>query len=94
MATASWNGVTLAKSDRTVVVEGNQYFPIDDVRREYLEASNAHTTCPWKGEASYYSVVVDGQRNDDAAWHYPAPLDAAKEIRDHVAFWKGVDVEA
>lgn len=93
MAKATWNGVTLAESDRTVVVEGNQYFPIEDVHRELLEPSDTHSTCPWKGVASYYSVVVDGQRNTDAAWCYPSPKDAASDIADHVAFWKGVSVE-
>ncbi len=82
----------LAESDQTVVVEGNHYFPPADVRSEYFESSPTRTTCPWKGEASYRSVVVEGERNDDAAWFYPAPKDAAKEIVDHVAFWKGVDV--
>jgi uncharacterized protein (DUF427 family) len=89
---ATWDGTVLAKSDRTVVVEGNHYFPNEDVRSEYFEPSDTHSTCPWKGEASYRSVVVDGRRNDDAAWFYPAPKDAAKEITDHVAFWKGVEV--
>jgi uncharacterized protein (DUF427 family) len=90
---ATWNGTVLAESDDTVVVEGNHYFPASDVRAEYFEPSATHTTCPWKGEASYRSVVVDGKRNDDAAWYYPAPKDAAKEITDRVAFWKGVTVE-
>ncbi len=82
----------MAESDRTVVVEGNHYFPPDSVRREHFKDSGTHTTCPWKGEASYYTVVVEGQENPDAAWYYPAPKDAAAEIKDHVAFWKGVDV--
>jgi uncharacterized protein (DUF427 family) len=90
---ATWNGAVLAESDRTVIVEGNHYFLPEDVRKEYFEPSDSHTTCPWKGEASYRSVVVNGQRNDDAAWYYPAPKDAAKEITDRVAFWKGVTVE-
>ena len=90
---ATWNGVLLAESDHTVVVEGNHYFPAEDVHPEYFEDSASHTVCPWKGEASYRSVVVDGKRNDDAAWYYPTPKDAAKEITDHVAFWKGVTVE-
>jgi uncharacterized protein (DUF427 family) len=90
---ATWKGAVLAESDRTVVVEGNHYFRPDDVREEFFEPSNSHTICPWKGEASYRSVVVDGARNDDAAWYYPEPKDAAKEITDRVAFWKGVTVE-
>ena len=90
---ATWNGTVLAESDRTVVVEGNHYFPAEDVEDRYFEASDAHTTCPWKGEASYRSVVVDGSRNDDAAWYYPSPKEAAAEITDKVAFWKGVTVE-
>ena len=89
---ATWNGATIAESDETVVVEGNHYFPADSLRREYVAPSDHHTTCPWKGEASYYDVVVDGDRNANAAWTYPAPKDAAAEIRDHVAFWKGVEV--
>ena len=94
MARAVWNGAVLAESDRCVVVEGNQYFPPDAVRRDHLRPSATHTTCPWKGVASYYDVVVDGQVNRDAAWYYPEPKDAAKQIRDHVAFWRGVTVEA
>lgn len=94
MARATWKGITIAESDATRVVEGNQYFPPDAVRRELLAESATHTTCGWKGEASYYDVVVDGVRNADAAWYYPAPKDAAKEIAGYVAFWKGVKVEA
>jgi uncharacterized protein (DUF427 family) len=90
---ATWNGAVLAESDQTVVVEGNHYFPPEDVRDEYFEPSHSHTTCPWKGEASYRSVVVNGERNDDAAWYYPVTKDAAKEITHRVAFWKGVTVE-
>jgi uncharacterized protein (DUF427 family) len=90
---ATWNGTTLAESDETVVVEGNHYFPPASVKRELLEPSDTHTICPWKGEASYYSVRVGGDVNADAAWFYPAPKDAAAEIRDHVAFWHGVTVE-
>lgn len=90
---ATWNGATLAESDNTVVVEGNQYFPPDSVNKEYFQPSSTHTTCPWKGEASYRNVVVDGQVNKDAAWFYPEPKPAAAEIKDHVAFWRGVKVE-
>lgn len=93
MPKAIWNGVTLAESDNCVVVEGNQYFPADAIKREYFKESSTHTTCPWKGEASYYSIEVDGKVNKDAAWYYPTPKDAAKEIKDHVAFWRGVKVE-
>lgn len=90
---ATWNGATLAESDNTVVVEGNQYFPPDSVNKEYFQPSGTHTTCPWKGEASYHNVMVDGQVNKDAAWFYPEPKPAAAEIKDHVAFWRGVKVE-
>jgi uncharacterized protein (DUF427 family) len=90
---ATWNGTVLAESDDTVVVEGNHYFPPDAVRREHVEPSSEHSTCPWKGEASYYDVVVDGDRNPGAAWYYPEPKPAAAEIAGHVAFWRGVDVE-
>jgi uncharacterized protein (DUF427 family) len=90
--TASFGGVEIARSDRTVVVEGNHYFPAEDVKDGVLESSSTHTTCPWKGVASYYDVVVGGRRNPDAAWYYPTPKDAAKEIADRVAFWKGIEV--
>ena len=93
MARATWNGVTLAESDQCEVVEGNQYFPPDALNRSYLRSSETHSVCPWKGTASYYDVVVDGRTNTDAAWYYPAPKDAAKQIKDHVAFWRGVQVE-
>ncbi|MEO0345670.1 MAG: DUF427 domain-containing protein [Pseudomonadota bacterium] len=89
---ASWNGATIAESDNTVVVEGNHYFPPDAVNHNYLEASTKTTGCPWKGTANYYTIVVDGQKNPDAAWYYAAPKDAAAEIKDHVAFWRGVTV--
>jgi len=91
---AVWKGEILAESDDTVVVEGNHYFPPGSVRREHFVESSTHTICPWKGRASYLTVVVDGAENPDAAWYYPQPLAAAKEIRDHVAFWKGVTVES
>jgi uncharacterized protein (DUF427 family) len=94
MAKASWNGVILADSDRTVIVEGNHYFPRNSVREEYFRPSETHTVCPWKGTASYHHVEVNGQRNADAAWFYPDPKLAAAQIKDHVAFWKGVRVEA
>ncbi|MCA1567714.1 MAG: DUF427 domain-containing protein [Acidobacteria bacterium] len=90
---AIWNNVVLAESDDTVVVEGNHYFPPDSVRGEFLRASDKHTTCPWKGKASYYDVVAGGQVNKDAAWYYPEAKEAAANIEGHVAFWKGVRVE-
>ncbi|RAJ46812.1 nucleotidyltransferase-like protein [Kitasatospora sp. SolWspMP-SS2h] len=89
---AIWNGTVLARSDDTVLVEGNHYFPLESVERTYLEESDTHTTCPWKGEASYYSVVVDGRKNQDAAWYYPDPFPEAEQIRGRLAFWKGVQV--
>ena len=94
MPKAIWNGAVLAESDRTEVVEGNQYFPPDAVKREYLKPSATHTTCPWKGVASYYEVVVNGESNRDAAWYYPEPKEAARNIKGYVAFWRGVKVEA
>ncbi len=92
MVRAEWRGTVLAESDETVVVEGNHYFPRSAVRERYLTGSDTHTICPWKGTASYYSVVVDGATNEDAAWYYPEPKAAAEQIRDHVAFWRGVQV--
>ena len=92
MTTATWNGTVIASSDDTIVVEGNHYFPIAAVVDGVLIDSATTSTCPWKGTASYYSVVVDGQTNEDAAWYYPTPKDAAKEIADRIAFWKGVVV--
>jgi len=90
---AVWNGATLAESDKTIVVEGNHYFPPDAVKRDLIQPSATHTICSWKGEASYYTVAVDGQTNKDAAWFYPSPKPAAAEIKDYVAFWHGVKVE-
>ncbi len=90
---AIWNDTVLAESDDTEAVEGNHYFPPQSIKREYFQESTTHTTCPWKGEASYDSVVVAGQVNKDAAWYYPDPKSAAAEIKDHVAFWRGVKVE-
>lgn len=92
MPSASWNGAVIAQSDDTVVVEGNHYFPIESVNREYLRESDTHTVCPWKGTASYYTLVVDGRENADAAWYYPTPKDAAASISGRVAFWRGVTV--
>lgn len=93
MAKASWNDVVIAESNDVVIIEGNAYFPATAVKRELLTDSGTHTTCPWKGVASYYNVVVDGKTNADAAWYYSAPEEAAKEIKDRVAFWRGVVVE-
>ena len=89
---ATWNGATLAESDKTVVVEGNHYFPADSLKREYFSDSRTHTVCPWKGTASYCNVVVDGKQNPDAAWFYPDPKEEAAEIKNRVAFWRGVQV--
>jgi uncharacterized protein (DUF427 family) len=94
MAKATWKGKLLAESDRCEIVEGNHYFPPDAVKREHLRPSDHHTVCGWKGTASYYDVVVDGEVNEDAAWYYAEPKDAARNIKDYVAFWKGVTVEA
>ena len=94
MAKATWNGVVLAESDATVVVEGNHYFPPESINRSYFSESEAHSICPWKGTASYLDVVVDGATNAGAAWYYPEPKAAAADIKDHVAFWRGVKVEA
>jgi uncharacterized protein (DUF427 family) len=94
MAQATWNGTVIAQSDDTVVVEGNHYFPLDSVVDGVLTPTDTNSVCPWKGTASYYSVNVDGQTNTDAAWYYPAPKHAAAEIKDRVAFWKGVTVTA
>jgi uncharacterized protein (DUF427 family) len=89
---AIWNGTVIAESDDTVVVEGNHYFPMDSVKTDLLGASTTHTTCPWKGTASYYSVEVGGSVNHDAAWYYSAPKPAAAGIAGRVAFWRGVTV--
>jgi uncharacterized protein (DUF427 family) len=89
---ATWNGTTIAESDETVVVEGNHYFPRESVRPDVLQESELTSHCPWKGDASYFSLSVDGAVNPDAAWYYPAPKDAAAQIKDHVAFWRGVEV--
>jgi len=92
MPQASWKNTVLADSQETIVVEGNHYFPRKSVRAEYLQPSPTHSTCPWKGEASYYNVEVNGEINKDAAWYYPHPKPAAEQIKDYVAFWHGVDV--
>lgn len=91
---AIWNGAVIAESDDTVLVEGNHYFPETSLNREVVTFSNHRTSCPWKGEASYYSLLVNGELNPDAVWYYPAPKAEAENIRGRVAFWKGVKVGA
>lgn len=91
---AIWNDKIIAESDNTEVVEGNHYFPMDSVKKEYLKESDTTSVCPWKGTASYYTLEVAGKTNKDAAWYYPEPKEAAKQIKNHVAFWKEVTVEA
>ena len=93
MPKAVWNGQVVAESDQTVVVEGNHYFPPDSINLEFLRDSDDHTRCPWKGVASYYDVVVDGEVSRGGAWFYPDPSRAAKKIKNHIAFWRGVRVE-
>jgi uncharacterized protein (DUF427 family) len=89
---AIYNDEVIAESDNTVVVEGNHYFPVDSVKKEFLTESNTHTTCPWKGIASYYNVVVNGNKAEDAAWYYPNPKPLAEGIKGYIAFWHGVKV--
>jgi uncharacterized protein (DUF427 family) len=93
MAKAIWENTVLAESDKTIEVEGNQYFPPDAIKPEFFQPSDQHTTCPWKGLASYYNLEVNGKRNANAAWYYPEPKPAARQIKGYVAFWKGVKVE-
>ena len=90
---ATWNGTILAESNDTVSVEGNHYIPADSINREYFGPSETHTVCGWKGTASYYDVIVNGDTNKDAAWYYPEAKDDAKNIEGYVAFWKGVEIE-
>ena len=92
MPKAVWNGAVLAESDQTIVVEGNHYFPPDSLHKEYFTETPTHPVCSWKGTASYYSIAVNGQTNRDAGWFYPQPKNAASEIKDYVAFWRGVQV--
>lgn len=92
MAKAIWNDKIIAESDDTIIVEGNHYFPRDAVNAEFIVDSAKNTVCPWKGVASYYSIVVDGSENRDAAWYYPNPSDAADSIKDYIAFWHGVQI--
>ena len=89
---AIWNGKIIAESNETKVIENNHYFPADSVNKEYLENSETRTACPWKGQASYYNVVADGQSNKNAAWYYPQPKPMTKDIKNYIAFWKGVKV--
>lgn len=94
MPRATWNGAVIAESEKTVLVEGNHYFPREAVNSAVLRESTTHTVCGWKGTASYYDVVVEGQVNKDAAWYYPTPKEAAEQITGYIAFWRGVKVEA
>jgi uncharacterized protein (DUF427 family) len=89
---AVWNGKVIAESDQTIIIENNHYFPPDSINDSFFKKTSHQTVCPWKGTASYYSLEVDGRENQNAAWFYPNPKDAAAEIKDHVAFWKGVVV--
>ena len=93
MPKAIWNGATLAESTQTEMVDGNHYFPPDSLNRELFQPSSTTTNCPWKGDANYFNIVVEGQTNEDAAWYYANPKPEAANIKDHVAFWKGVTVE-
>lgn len=91
---AIWNNQIVAESDETIVIEGNHYFPHSSIKKEYFVPTNTHTVCPWKGTASYYSLKIDGKVNEDAAWYYPETSELAKNIKNYVAFWKGVKVES
>jgi uncharacterized protein (DUF427 family) len=93
MAKAIWNGAVVAESDNCEIVEGNYYFPPETIKAEYFQPSNTHTICSWKGEASYYTLRVNGQENKDAAWYYPDPKPKAQNIKGYIAFWRGVQVE-
>ena len=90
---AIWNNQVIAESDETIVVENNHYFPASSIKKEYFQSSDLHSVCPWKGEASYYHVNVEGNQNDNAAWYYPKTSEHAKHIEGYVAFWRGVKVE-
>lgn len=94
MAVATWNGVVIAESTETEIVEGNHYFPPNSIKEEFFKASSQASICPWKGQASYYDIVVDGEVNSGGAWYYPDPKPAASNIKDHVAFWRGVKVSS
>ena len=90
---AIWNNKVIAESNQTVIIENNHYFPHESIKKEYFKNSDTHSTCPWKGKASYYNIVVDEKQNKDAAWFYPEASSKAKSIENHVAFWKGVEVQ-
>ncbi len=90
---AIWNNKTIAETKETVIIENNHYFPSDTIKKEFFKSSDTHTHCPWKGEASYFTIEVDGRQNKDAAWYYPNPKPAANAIKNHVAFWKGVEIK-
>ncbi|WP_345989192.1 DUF427 domain-containing protein [Chryseobacterium sp. Chry.R1] len=90
---AIWNGTVIAESNETVNIEGNHYFPEDSIKKEYFSETETHTTCPWKGHASYYNINVNGRENKDAAWYYKQPSELAKAIKNHIAFWRGVIIE-
>ncbi len=89
---AIYKNTILAESNDTIVIEGNHYFPPDSIKKEYFQESDTYSTCPWKGKAGYYNTIVNGEINRDSAWYYPEPKEAAKEIKNYVAFWKGVEV--
>ena len=89
---AVWNSKTIANSNETIVIEGNHYFPPESINKEFFKENSNTTVCPWKGTASYYDVVVDGQTNTGAAWYYAQPSEKAKQIKDYVAFWRGVEI--
>ena len=89
---AIWQGTVIADSDDTEMVEGNYYFPLSATKQAYLEESDTRTNCPWKGVASYFNVIVNGERNDDAAWWYPEPKPGAKQVKDRIAYWNGIEV--
>ena len=98
MVKATWNGVLLAESNDTIMIEGNHYFPPESAKMEYFEKTETHTTCFWKGLANYYNVVVDGETNKDAAWYYPVPKEGSiervgKDFTNYIAFWRGVEIE-
>ncbi len=94
MTKAIWNGVVLAESDQTQIVEGNHYFPPESINKEYFQANSSTSVCPWKGTANYYDIVVEDKTNTGGAWYYANPKAAARQIKDHVAFWRGVRVES
>ena len=93
MAKAMWNGQTVAESENFQTVEGNVYFPEETVNRQFLRPSSTSSSCPWKGQARYFTLLVDGQENPDAAWYYPDPKPAARQVKHHIAFWRGVEVQ-